>query len=419
MVTGVARITAAALVVGGCGGGADLRVAEPVTVASGGASNPTVAVGADGAYYVAWVGTANGESNVWLARSADGRSFPLPVRVNDIAGDAAPHEQAPAQVAAGPHGIVYVAWQNNRRVADRRFPYSDLRLARSSDGGQSFEPAITVNDDAAGPPSSHTFHDIAVGDDGTVVVSWIDARERTRLEGAGAPAGMSTHGEAGLGNGPADPLPGPEIRIARSADSGRSFEPSQVVAAEACPCCRTSLDVAPDGTIAVSWRAVTEDNIRDVVVARGTAAGFGQPVRVHDDGWRIDGCPHAGAGLALDAAGRTHVAWYTGAAEGQGLFYAMSEGDATFDSPHPLLTGGWVPVSQVKLAATSDGVVLAWDDRRAEPPMIRIAAARDGSTPRTIARTLTGASPAVAAAGDRVAIAWLDGETIRFTTVTR
>jgi hypothetical protein len=57
-----------------------------------------------------------------------------PVRVNDIEGDAAPHLQAPAQVAAGPGGAVYVAWTNATLIEGRRFPASDLRSrARSTE----------------------------------------------------------------------------------------------------------------------------------------------------------------------------------------------------------------------------------------------------------------------------------------------
>jgi hypothetical protein len=435
------KATGAALLVGSLAacGGAAVGVGETVTVAAAGASNPTVAVGADGAYYVAWVGTEDGVGTVWLARSADGRTFAEPVRVNDIEGDAAPHEQAPAQVAASPDGQVYVVWQNNTHAAGRRFPYSDLRFARSADGGRTFEPAITVNDDAGGPPASHTFHDIAVGDDGTVVVSWIDGRASAAAERAAAaaapvpasvdaapPAGETVaapgHGMHGGHDGAAlaDPGPGPEIRIARSTDEGRTFGASMVVAVEACPCCRTSVDVDAAGEVAVTWRAVRDGSVRDIVVAHGDADGFGAATPVHADGWEIEGCPHAGAGLTVDASGRTHVAWYTGAPEREGLYYATAGADGVFGEPVPLQAGGWVPVSQVKLAAADGGVLLAWDDRRADQPTVQLGwLASNAAEPARIAEGLNGASPAVAANGTYGALAWLDGAAVRFAPVTR
>src|SRR5690606_9850951 len=200
-----------------------------------GASNPTVAVDPrTGTAYVAWVGVQSGNADVYLARIERGEAG-APVRVNDIPGDAAPHEQAPAQVAVAPNGDVLVLWQNNTPVEGRRFPASDLRLARSTDGGRTFEPAVTVNDDAGGLPSSHTFHDIAVAPDGTVYVSWIDSRERDRARAAlgiveDATMGHGGNGGAAAAAGEAD-LPSSDVRVARPTDGGRTFEPGGGVAA--------------------------------------------------------------------------------------------------------------------------------------------------------------------------------------------
>ena len=413
-----ASVTATLLWLSGCGG-APAELAEPVTVADHGASNPTVAVDRErGTYYIAWVGTNDGVSDVYVARSDDGVGFDGPVRVNHIAGDASPHEQAPAQIATGAHGEVYVVWQNNTHVEGRRFPYSDLRFARSTDGGRTFAPAITVNDDADGPPSSHTFHDIAVSDDGVVHVSWIDSRVRTAAErAAGSAEVRPVHAPDRAAHGASD-LPGPEIRVAHSKN-GRSFGASEVVAQDACPCCRTSLAAGPDGDLALAWRDVDERSIRDIVVARGSVdQGFDAPVGVREDFWSIEGCPHAGPGLALDGEGRTHVAWYTGSPDGEGLYYAVAEtGETSFGAPQALLSGGWVPVSQVKVAAAGQGVVLAWDDRRRDVPTVQVAVAGEGGEPRIIAEGMPGASPAVAAAGPYAAVAWLDGETVRFAPV--
>jgi hypothetical protein len=84
------------------------------TVVAEGASNPTVALDPRTEMrYVAWVGTEGDIPNVYLASAARGdTAYSAPMRVNDIPGEAAPHEQAPAQVAVGPEGIVYVLWQN-------------------------------------------------------------------------------------------------------------------------------------------------------------------------------------------------------------------------------------------------------------------------------------------------------------------
>lgn len=406
---------------GGCGEEGPVRLGEVVTVVASGASNPTVAAGEDGVFYVAWVGAGGGEADVWLARSEDGVVFSAPVRVNDVAGDAAPHEQAPAQVAVGPGGEVYVVWQNNTVAEGRRFPYSDLRFARSEDGGRTFSPAVTVNDDAAGPPSSHTFQSLAVARDGTVLVAWIDGRARTAAElalesegGALEPGGMH-HGSGG------PVLPGSQIRLARSEDGGRTFQASVVLADVACPCCRTAIAIGPDGVVNVAWRDVAEGEVRDVVVARSEDGGrsFGPASVVHADGWHIEGCPHAGPALAYDAAGQLHIGWYTGAESGPGLYHAVSEdGGGTFGAPNAVLTGDWVPVSLVSLAADTDGRVwAAWDDRRTEPLMTRIARLDVGG-PGAVVATVPGKAPSLAA-GSGVIAGVIDGETVRMVGVGR
>jgi len=417
-----ATAAAALLVLAGCGR-AGPELGPALTLADAGASNPTVAVDPrTGTAYVAWVGVQSGNADVYLARIERGEAG-APVRVNDIPGDAAPHEQAPAQVAVAPNGDVLVLWQNNTPVEGRRFPASDLRLARSTDGGRTFEPAVTVNDDAGGLPSSHTFHDIAVAPDGTVYVSWIDSRERDRVRaelGIGDEAGgHGGHGGNGGHTGPdadAPEIPSSDVRVARSTDGGRTFEPGVVVARDVCPCCRTSLAVAPDGAVLVAWRRVFDGDVRDIVVARSTDGGrtFTLPTRVHEDGWVIPGCPHAGPSLALDGEGRVHAAWYTGREERQGVHVAVSaDGGATFGEPRPLLAGGWVPVSLVRLAALPDGAILAaWDDRRDEQRRIAIARL-DGARVRVLDGDVPGGAPALAAAGGTAAIAWLDGEAVR------
>lgn len=402
----------------GDGAGA-MRVGAAVTVAEHAAGNPTAAVDPRGGTgYVAWIASQGGAQNVFLARMGADGGMQAPVRVNDRPGDAAPHEQAPAQVAAGPNGAVYVLWQNNVKIAGRRFPASDLRFARSVDGGRTFSPAITVNDDAGGIPSSHTFHDLAVAPDGTVWVSWIDSRAKDAARAARPPS-ASPPAEAGHGHmhmKEEDDLPPSEIRIAKSTDGGRTFGPGMVVDTAPCPCCRTSLAFGADGSVYLAWRKEYGGDVRDVVVARlgAGAAAFSAPVRVHADAWVFPACPHAGPSLAVDARGRVHVGWYTGKEGRQGLWYARSD-DAgrTFGAPVALVTGPDVPPSQVALSARGGDVLAAWDDRPA-PDGRHIALARIGADGEMV-RTQGGEGriPALEANGDAGLVAWHDRQTVR------
>jgi len=367
---------------------------EPVALGAAPAGNPTVAVRGDTAF-VAWIGMQDSLAAVLLAAVVDGVAG-APVRVNDVPGDAAPHDQAPPQVRVAPDGAIYVAWQNNTVIAGRRFPSSDLRLARSDDGGRSFAPAVYVNSDAGGVPSSHTFHDIAVDDDGALYVSWIDGRVRAAAEQQRGGEGHAMH----------DPtMPGSEVRVAKSVDGGRTFGSEVVVHDNVCPCCRTALAVQ-GGNVYVAFRSAVND-VRDVVVAhsRDGGATFSAPVPVHADGWIFEGCPHAGPSLALTADGTLHVSWYTAGAGREGVWYATSRDGFTFSAPLPVLTGAGMPVTQTKLAVDADDTVwITWDDRRSASYAVKTARIADG---RVQGERSAGAgfSPSIAA-GTAAALAW-------------
>jgi hypothetical protein len=431
---------AALAIVAACATSEGATVSAPVTVADSAEGNPTVAqAGAAPGAYVAWVAETNGASNVYLARTGpDGTPIGEPVRVNATPGDASTHDQAPPQVAVGPRGAVYVVWQKSTPVAGRTYDASNLRFAASTDGGRTFGPTLTVNDDAGGPPSSHTFHDVVVGPDGTVYVAWLDSRVRDRARAAAAAAagrvqpaasevddarsshagvmhhGGAAGGMAGMSESDAG-IPGSEIRLATWRPGARSFTPSVVVDRDVCPCCRAALAVGPDGTLFISWRKVYPGNIRDVVVARSTDGGrsVSAPVEVHHDGWVFAGCPHAGPSVAVDGKGRLYAAWYTGKPGAEGLYFAeSSDGGRHFGSPTALETGGWVPPAQVKLAASGDHVWITWDDRRQAQKVVHIGRI-EGTQLTEVGDPAPGHSPAVSAEGTQGTVAWLDGEAVR------
>lgn len=400
------------------------RETVEVQVAAEAAGNPTVALDAGrGVTYVAWAEKRGEEANVLLARlGPEGAPLGAPVRVNATPGDASQHEAAPPQVAVGPGGEVYVAWEASYPVEGRRFPASNLRFARSDDGGLSFGPTVSINSDAQGPPSGHSFHNLAVARDGAVYVSWIDSREKDRARralaaaapvggaatGHGAHAGHAAHGDAAL--------PGSELWLAVSRDGGASFQETAVLDRNVCPCCRTGLATGPDGSVYVVWRKIFDGEVRDIAIARSTdgARSFSTPAPVHRDGWVFSGCPHAGPTIAVDDDGGVHVAWYTGRDGAQGTYYAASrDGGRSFGAPLALLTGEWVPPSIARVAVDGADVWLAWDDRREDRERRAVYLARVERGRLSTPAVLRGTTPDLALAGGRRVLAWHQGQTVQ------
>jgi hypothetical protein len=425
-------LVAAALASSGCTAAESAPTRAPVSLALGAAAgNPTVAVApGEGTVFVAWVEGAEDERNVYLSRlSPVGDRQGEPVRVNTIPGDASMHEAAPPQVALGPAGEVYVVWESSYAVEGRRYPASNLRFARSLDGGRSFGPTITVNSDA-GMPSSHTFHNVAVVPDGAIYVSWLDGRERDRARaelalgtpakqvgGAGAHA---AHGHGAHASAAEAELPGSELWLAMSRDGGESFQEVAVVDRGVCPCCRTGLATGPDGSVYVVWRKIFEGNVRDIAIARSVDGGatFSEPTPVHRDGWVFPGCPHVGPTVAVADDGNVHVAWYTGKDGEQGTFYASStDGGRTFSAPLGLLTGEWVPPSIARVATIGDDVWVAWDDRREEKEnrTVHLARVEHGRLGKPV--VLRGTTPDLAMTQRVRVLAWHRGETVQLHLV--
>jgi hypothetical protein len=77
----------------------------------------------------------------------------------------------------------------------------------------------------------------------------------------------------------------------------------------------------------VSWRAVFNDNVRDFVVATSNDGGrsWGSAVRVAEDNWSINGCPHSGSSMAT-LGKRLFASWYT-VREGHSEIYLARSDD--------------------------------------------------------------------------------------------
>ncbi len=205
------------------------------------------------------------------------------------------------------------------------------------------------------------------------------------------------------------------LRVARSSDGGQSFGKSALVSTPTCQCCGTKVAQGVSGPLYATTRGAsrelkgTNDAIRDLFVAmsQDDGASWSQPVKFHDDRFRISTCPDITAGLAVDSKGRLHAAWYTGTERNPGVLYARSDDHGkSFSQPLVLLTDDWIPYADVKLAIDGkDHAWVAFEDRRGEHDLIQLARiAPDGKV--AWAKAWPGTSPDVAARGDTAIVTW-------------
>ena len=123
-----------------------------------------------------------------------------------------------------------------------------------------------------------------------------------------------------------------------------------------CECCPTAAAVTADGAI-VAYRNRSADEVRDIYVSRFTGEAWTVPAPVHDDGWKLDGCPVNGP--ALSANGRdVAVAWFTAPKDEGHAFVAFSQ-DAgkTFGAPIRVDEAGALGRVDVELLPDGSAVV--------------------------------------------------------------
>jgi hypothetical protein len=382
------------------------RPAETLVLAAEGRANATPYAASRGDFVaVVWSASGEGATDLFLATSQDGgRSFSPPLRVNDVPGDVNVYGEQPPRVALGTEAParLYVTWTS----ADPEKELSFLRFARSLDGGRSFEPAVTLHPpDLAG---SRGWHSLVVSPTGEVHSLWLDARPRSAgsIYDSLLPTAHAHEHEAGMGlyhlvwDGGAPP------------EARRLFEP-------VCECCKTAMAVGKDGNVYAAWRHIYKDNYRDIAFAVSRdGTGFGDAVRVNEDGWQINGCPDDGPSMVVDRSNRAHLIWPTLVHDkmDMGIFHASTADGVSFSPRSPLPNAGGMDPSHPQLALDGSGRLAAvWDEvveKKRRVVFSRAVLAVDGAASWSEPELLddgAGSSasyPVVAASGSGVLVAW-------------
>jgi hypothetical protein len=257
----------------------------------------------------------------WVERSGDRATLKFADRT--AAGWSEPREAAtgsnwfvnwadvPSVVRLG-DGSLAAHWL--QKSGDGTYAY-DVRLAFSTDGGQRWSAPTSPHHD--GKRTEHGFASLfqAPGGAGLGLV-WLDGRAMKEM------------------------TPGDREDMARGAMSLRAamFDRERQQASETlvddrvCECCPTAAAVTSEGPI-VAFRDRTNDEIRDIYVARLVNGRWTEPAPVHRDNWHIAACPVNGP--ALSANGRdVAIGWFTAAGNEGHVFVSFStDAGATFGAP--------------------------------------------------------------------------------------
>jgi hypothetical protein len=293
---------------------------------------------------LSWVAGGPEGWRVWFSRSKDrGATWSAPVAVSP------PGEPVQLDLDSSPILVcdeehhVGIAWSTAVYLPGRLEHTSDVRFARSVDGGLHWDPPTTVNDDVASGPARHSHHSVAVYPDGSLLAAWLDDRPGAeRLD-----ADVSEGDDA-------------SIYIARSTDFGAHWGPNSAQWSRACRDCRVAVAVDPLLRPLVSFRKHFPGRICDVMVSRPD----GPAVRVHEDNWVVPDDPRTGTSLVISRDGTLRSAWYTGAPGRAGIWFRQDLPELldSTAAPVPILRAERQPPIQVDVGkAGMSGSLIACD----------------------------------------------------------
>ncbi len=303
-----------------------LPAADVRTVAlPGGGIAPDAAVDSKGVVHVAF----GRDSNAYYVRSADnGRTFSSPIRINTAGGVVSVGRERGPKLALGKDGSVHVAWIGPR---GKGAWYTRLE-------GAKFLPERDVND--GGKPVDGVT--LAADSRGRVFVFWIDSR---------------------LPPDPASPV-SHAIFYARSTDNGATFADSRQLKSDypglACACCNLEAAADSAGLIRLVFRGGYQSlrNMEMVETRDGLRFAWRE---VHQDGWKIDGCPMSGADLRTNFAAGPGVAWMSN----HDVYYRIGDGPRqspaspkTANRNYPLLLGN---AAGDRLLAWTENMEYHWE----------------------------------------------------------
>lgn len=343
----------------------------------------TPAFAADGTLLLAWPAG----DRVMVARSPDGgRSLEAPVALAAPLGVFDMPEGRPA-LATDSKGRVFLAFI--AKQPDSRYA-GTLMFAASEDGGRSFAPPRAIATD----PASQGFVAMVVEKDDRLTLGWIDKR--------GAAAAKREN----------RPYRAVGLMLAWSDDGGRTFSPQDMAADHACECCRVAMTLGRNGRPLVMWRQVFEPNIRDhALIAFAEKGRPSPPVKVGEDNWRVDACPHHGPAVAAGEDGAVHAAWFTKGAAGPGLYHAHAADGTHFAAQLPLGNPERAP-AHPQLLSLGRTMWMAWKEFDGTTTRIMASKSADGGASWDEARSLAETAdasdhPLLVGDGKRGFLSWL------------
>jgi hypothetical protein len=358
---------------------------------------PCLFTGPDGTVYLSWIQRSENKTSLNFASLRHGRwSKPKVI----ASGDSWFVNWADyPMIAANRKQLVAHFLDRN---GDGRYAY-DIKLTTSHDNGKTWRAPSVLHDDKK--QAEHGFVTLLPYGN-NFFATWLDGRN-TLMEN---PAGSNLHeGHRGAMS----------LRAAVIDAQGNKLDEWELDK-RTCDCCQTTAAITKRGPVVI-YRDRSDTEVRDLSIVRLEGGRWTEPQCIHEDHWKIAGCPVNGPRVAVE--GNTlAVAWFTGASGNSRVNVMFSaDGGITFDQPIRVDEGNAVGRVDVELLDNRTAVV-SW----MESGLIKIAKVHaDGAKEWALKIDSSSGSrssgfPQMTKSGNSLILAWTDEDekNIKVATVS-
>jgi len=236
-------------------------------------AQPQLAVGSDGRVYLSWLEKTDGGHRFQLA-SLEGERWSDPRSIAEGDRFFANWADVPSIFALS-SGTLAAHWLEYSGPG--KYAY-DVKLRLSDDDGATWSAPVSPHHD--GTQTEHGFVSFFERPEGGLGLIWLDGRD------------FAEHGSEGMEGMQA------EMALRAALFDGTVPGPDAAVDSRVCECCPTAAVRTTDGVV-VTYRDRSSEEVRNIAVARLEGDRWTEPAHVHDDGWRIPGCPVNGPAFLL------------------------------------------------------------------------------------------------------------------------
>ncbi len=229
--------------------------------------------------------------------------------------------QAPGEIISG--NDWFVNWADFPAITENNGHLLSYILKRSSEGTYSYD--VKLNLLPKGQPQWKT--DLPLHTDSTATehgfvtilpygrdsffVTWLDGRNTSAIG----------HQHSGAMS----------LRAAEVSITGLVLDET-LLDDRTCDCCQTTAAITANGPIVI-YRDRSGDEVRDISIVRKVNGSWTKPEPIHNDNWKINGCPVNGPKCAT-IGNNLAVAWYTEADNDPRINVVFSgDGGESFDRP--------------------------------------------------------------------------------------